>query len=242
VIFVLIHGAWHDGSCWDVVAHELRAAGHEVHAPTLAGQGRGDVNRNVGHADAVASAAGLIEAADLSDFVLVAHSYGGTVASKLAEQMPQRIRRLVYLSAFVLVDGESLNDATPPHYVDLMEHNAAERGDGSVFLPYPVWREAFMNDAGDALARDVYENRLSPHPYRTIAEPLELKVFPTLEIPCSFINCSEDIALPPGEFGWFPRFFLRLGLCRLVQMPGGHEPFYTNPSLLATKLVDAARD
>ncbi len=240
--FVLIHGAWHDGSCWDGVAQELRAAGHDVHAPTLAGQGRGDVDRDVGHADAVASAAAFIEAGDLRDFVLVGHSYGGTVVSKLAEQMPERIRRLVYVNAFVLVDGESLNDATPPHYVELMEHIAAERGDGTVVLPYPIWREAFMNDADDALARDVYENRLSPQPVRTISDKLELKAFPTLELPRSFVNCTEDIALPPGELGWFPRFYLRLGLCRLVQMPGGHETLFTNPTLLAQKLVEAARD
>ena len=97
--------------------------------------------------------------------------------------MPERIRRLVYVNAFVLVDGESLNDATPPHYVELMEHIAAERGDGTVVLPYPIWREAFMNDADDALARDVYENRLSPQPVRTISDKLELKAFPTLELP-----------------------------------------------------------
>ena len=240
--FVLVHGAWHDGSCWDAVAAELRGEGHEVHAPTLAGQGRGDVDRDVGHDDAVASAARFVEEAGLEDFVLVGHSYGGTVVSKLAERMPERIRRLVYVNAFVLVDGESLNDATPPHYVELMNHVKAERGDGTVVLPYPIWREGFMNDADDALARDVYENRLSPHPVRTIEDKLELKIFPTLELPRSFVNCTDDIALPPGELGWFPRFYLRLGLCRLVQLPGGHETMFTNPALLARKLVEAGRD
>ncbi len=240
--FVLIPGAWQDASCWEGVARELRAAGHSVHPLTLAGQGLGDVDRTVGHADAVASAAGFIEAHNLRDFVLVAHSYGGTVASKLAEQMPERIRRLVYLNAFVLVDGECLNDVTPPHYIALMEQLAAARDDGGVVLPYPVWREAFMNDADDELARDLYENHLSPQPYRTLTDRLELKVFPTLETPRSFVNCTEDIALPPGEWGWFPRFYLRLGLCRLVQMPGGHESMYTNPTLLAQKLIEAGRD
>ncbi len=57
--FVLIHGAWHDASCWDDVAGRLRDAGHEVHALTLAGQGRGDVDRDVGHADAVAVRRGV---------------------------------------------------------------------------------------------------------------------------------------------------------------------------------------
>lgn len=213
-----------------------------MHAPTLAGQGRGDVDRTVGHAEAVASAAGFIAGADLRDVVLVGHSYGGTIISKLAELQPERIRRLVYWNAFVLVDGESLDDATPPHYRELMAQVAAERGDGSVVLPFPIWREAFMNDAGEALARDVYESRLSPHPYKTFTDKLELKVFPALEIPRSYLNCTEDIALPPGEWAWFPRFVERLGLCRLVQMPGGHEALFTSPELLAAKLAEAGRD
>ena len=230
--YVLVHGAWHDGSCWADVAAELRAAGHEVHAPTLAGQGRGDVDRFVGHAEAVASAAEAIVSADLDDIVLVGHSYGGTVVSKLAELLPERIRRLVYWNAFVLLDGESLYDVSPPHYNDAMDADAAERGDGSVVLPYPVWREAFMNDADEALARKIYDERLSPHPVKTLRDPLELKVFPTLEIPRSYLNCTEDTAMPPGAYGWHPRFSSRLGLHRLVQMPGGHEALFTNPRLL----------
>ena len=59
-----------------------------------------------------------------------------------------------------------------------------------------------------------------------------------LQIPKS--NCTEDIAMPPGEFAWTPRS--RLGLCRFLQMPGGHEACFTNPALLAEKIVEAARD
>jgi pimeloyl-ACP methyl ester carboxylesterase len=55
----------------------------------------------------------------LTDIVLVGHSYGGTIISKVAEVIPDRIRRLVYWSGFVLNDGESLNDAVPPHFRDL---------------------------------------------------------------------------------------------------------------------------
>ena len=240
--FVLVHGAWHDGSCWADVGAELSAAGHDVHTPTLAGQGRGNVDRTVGHAEAVASAAEAITRANLSDIVLVGHSYGGTIVSKLAEQLTQRIRRLVYWNAFVLLDGESLYDVSPPHYNAAMDADAFERGDGSTVLPYPVWREAFMNDADDALARHVYDERLSPHPVKTLRDKVELKVFPTLAIPRSYLNCTDDSAMPPGEYGWHPRFSSRLGLYRLVQMPGGHEAMFTNPRLSAEKLTEAGRD
>jgi len=110
--YVLVHASWHDGDCRADVAAELRAAGHEVHAPTLVDQGRGEVG----------------------------HSYGGTIVSKLAELLIERIRRLFYWDAFALLDGESLYDVSPRRYNASMDADAAERGDGPAVLPYPGWR------------------------------------------------------------------------------------------------------
>ena len=241
--FVLVHGAWHYGEHLEEVAGPLRAAGHEVHTPTLAGNGRGDVDRTVGHADAVHSAVTYLNEHNLSDFVLLGHSYGGTIVSKVAEAMPDRIRRLVYWNAFVLMDGESIDSVSPPHYGQMMDGIVAsgQYGPGAVKLPFPVWREAFMNDAPLDMAQQTYD-ATTPHPIRTLKDTLELKTFIDLQIPRSYINCTEDIAMPPGEFAWTPRFPARLGLCRLVQMPGGHEACFTNPSLLAEKIVEAGRD
>ena len=242
--FVLIHGAWHYGALWEEVAGPLRAAGHEVHTPTLAGNGPGEaVDRTVGHADAVASAVDYVLGEDLSGFVLLGHSYGGTIISRMAEELPDRIRRLVYWNAFVLEDGESIESVSPPHYKALMDSIAESGayGPGAVKLPFPVWREAFMNDADLALAEKTYE-MTTPHPLRTLTDKVPLKSFAALQIPRSYLNCTEDIAMPPGEFAWCPRFPARLGLCRLVQMPGGHEACFTAPGLLAEKIVEAGRD
>ena len=98
-----------------------------------------------------------------------------------------------------------------------------------------------MNDADLELAQRTYE-MTTPHPHRTLTDRLELKTFFDLQTPKSYIDCTEDIAMPPGPFAWVPRFPARLGLCRLVQMPGGHEACFTNPALLAKKIVEAARD
>lgn len=241
--FVLIHGAWHDGSLWEDVAVPLREAGHIVHTPTLAGNGSGDIDRTIGHADAVQSAADYLIEQNLTDFVLLGHSYGGSIISKIAEAMPDRIRRLIYWNAFVLMDGESIESVSPPPYKQMMDGIVASGayGPGAVKLPFPVWREAFMNDASLDLAQKTYE-MTTPHPLKTLTDRLELKTFFDLEIPKSYINCTEDIAMPPGEFAWFPRFPARLGLCRLVQMPGGHEACFTNPQLLARKIMEAGRD
>ncbi|MBN9082859.1 MAG: alpha/beta hydrolase [Rhizobiales bacterium 62-17] len=238
--FVLIHGAWHTGEHWAPVAKRLEQLGHKVTAPTVLGPGKG-VDKNVTHAQQIADLVNQITKADLKDFVLAGHSYGGTIISRLAEEIPDRIRRLVFWNAFVPLPGNSLDDETPPHYRALFKQLSDASADRTVTMPFPIWREAFMNDADEALAKSAYET-LSSEPYQPLIDKLDLKRFYETKIPKSYLNCTEDIALPPGEWGWHPRMSSRLGLYRLVQMPGSHEVLFTNPVGLADKLVEAGRD
>ncbi len=238
--FVLVHGSWHDGSLWKPVADRLDVAGHAVTTPTVAGHGK-DADKDVSHDDCVRSIVNHIVEGDLEDVVLVGHSFGGTVIARVAGEIPERLRRLVFWNAFVPEDGNSLDDEVPPHYRALFAGIATESPDNTVMLPYPIWREEFINDADEELARSAYE-QLSPEPYRCFTDKLDLGAFYATQIPRSYLNCTEDIALPPGEWGWHPRMSGRLGLYRLVQMPGSHEVMFTNPAGLATKLEEAGRD
>jgi pimeloyl-ACP methyl ester carboxylesterase len=238
--FVLVHGSWQDARSWDAVTPLLERMGHQVWAPTIAGH-TPSAPKNVSHAECVASVVDAIRQHGISDFVLVGHSFGGTIIQRVAEEMPERIRRLVFWNGFVLNDGDNLDNNTPPHYRALLDQIA--QPDGGAMLPFPIWREAFLNDADFALAKRVYDERLSPSPRRSHTDPVPLKSFFSLQIPKSYLNCTEDIALPPGtEWGWHPRMSSRLGLYRLVQMPGSHQVNFTNPELLALKIVEASRD
>jgi pimeloyl-ACP methyl ester carboxylesterase len=238
--FVLVHGSWHDGTCWNGTIPHLERKGHKIFAPTIAGHGKG-VAKNVNHAECTNSIVDFIEDRNLSDFVLVGHSFGGTVISKVAEAVPGRIKRLVFLNGFVLRDGFSLRDEIPPHQAELLEELSKESANASVTLPFALWREAFINDADLDLAKSTYA-QLSPEPSQPTKDKLDLKRFYSLETPKSYINCTEDTALPPGEWGWHPRMSGRLGLYRLVQMPGSHEVIFTNPGGLADKILEASRD
>jgi pimeloyl-ACP methyl ester carboxylesterase len=238
--FVLIHGSWHDGSSWGSVIRHLESKQHTAHAPTIRGHGIG-ADRDVNHAQSVQSIVDYISMNDLNDFVLLGHSFAGTIIAKVAEQMPDRIRRLIFWNAFVPLDGNSMLDEVPPHYAEMFRQLAAASGDNTMMVPFPVWREAFMNDADDGLARSSYE-KLTPEPFRPFTDKLDLVRFYSLDIPKSYLNCTDDTALPPGEWSWVPRFPARLGLCRLVQMPGSHEALFTNPVLLAEKIIEAGRD
>lgn len=238
--YVVVHGAWHTGELLEETAAGIRAAGHEVHTPTIYGNNPGDP-RTASLAEAVGSIVDYIEGNDLSDIVLAGHSYGGMVITGVADRIGGRIRRLVYWNAFVPNNGECLNDMVPPAYVGMFDQVSAASGDNSVVLPFVIWREAFMNDADGELAQSAYD-RLNPHPYATFTDAISLSKNPAeMEIGKSYLNFTEDTALPHG-LPWHPRLSEKLGLFRLVQAPGGHEVCFTNPGLLAEKIMEAGRD
>jgi pimeloyl-ACP methyl ester carboxylesterase len=222
------------------VARHIREKGHVVHCPTLAGNRPGDDRAVTGLADAARSLVDFLEQRNLTDVRLMGHSYGGMVISQAADLASQRIRRLVYVNAFVPLNGQCLNDMVPPHYKALFDGLAAANGN-AVTLPYPIWREAFINDADAALAESSY-GRLNPHPYRTFTEAVSLRTeLAALEIGKSYVNFQQDTAMP-HSLPWHPRLSERLGLFRLVEAPGSHETIFTNPALLAEKIIEAGRD
>ena len=238
--YVLVHGAWHTGAELEAVAQHLRTAGHTVHCPTLAGNRAGDDRSRTGLQDAIDSLAEFIEAGDLREVRLVGHSYGGMVISGVAERVLARLRRLVYVNAFVPQDGEALNDLVPPHYVQMFDAIAAG-ANGAVMLPFEIWREVFINDADLALAQSSFA-RLNPQPYKTFTEKIALpRPLAALPIGKSYLNCLQDTAMP-HSLPWHPRLSERLGLFRLVECMGSHEAWFSSPQVLAQAVEQAGRD
>ncbi|MEV0185720.1 alpha/beta hydrolase [Streptomyces sp. NPDC050625] len=241
--YVLVHGSWHDGAAWTDVADHLEKLGHEAHFPTMAGHGK-DVPRDVDHGDCVASVVDYITEHELTDIVLVGHSFGGSVIARVAERIPEKIRRLVFWNAFIPVDGTSVLDNAPPAYQELFPILAAQSDDNTVMLPFEVWRDAFIGDADLDRARETYD-MLVPEPLGPTVEKLDLsefyRIMPT--IPRSYVLCHDDSALPPGDpqYGYLANA-RRLGVFRLVTLEGSHEVLFTNPALLASKLGLAGRD
>jgi pimeloyl-ACP methyl ester carboxylesterase len=100
--FVLVHGSCHGGWCWKKVTPLLRNASHEVYTPTLPGLGERShlVSRDIGLDTHILDMIQVIEYENLNEVMLVGHSYGGLVIGGVAEKVPERIRRLVYLDKF----------------------------------------------------------------------------------------------------------------------------------------------
>jgi pimeloyl-ACP methyl ester carboxylesterase len=109
---VLVHGAWHGAWCYRDTAKALRRRGHDVYTPTHTGVGsRFHLSAETITLEThVRDVLGCIEAEELTDVVLCGHSYGGMVITCVADRIPEQIRSLVYIDAFVPEDGETLVD------------------------------------------------------------------------------------------------------------------------------------
>lgn len=232
--FVLIHGGFHVGSSWNGVRWWLETRGHSVLTPTLLGHGI-DVPTDVSHRDVVDAVVNEIEEHDLRDVVLVGHSYGGSVVAPVATRIPERLNRLVFVDALVPVDGKPVLELDFPDFWGFFKSGEPE---GKIECPYGIWREQFMNDADEGTARATYQ-QLVPQPTRPILDVVDCPGFAELDTPRSYIKMLEDFVLP-HQGDWL-RLADRLGLYRLVQMHGGHEVMYSDPSGLAAKIVEASR-
>ena len=113
--YVLVHGSNQGGWIWQPVANRLRAAGHQVYAPSLDGCGerKGQMRPGITAETQADEVAQLMFYEDLKDVVLVGTSYGGMVACRTAELMRERISRLVFVDALTLFDGEKVADILP---------------------------------------------------------------------------------------------------------------------------------
>jgi pimeloyl-ACP methyl ester carboxylesterase len=234
--FVLVTGAWHGGWAWRGVAQELRAAGCRVVAPTLPGMRDGEDPTVYSLDDVIDYVADLAAQEDLRDVTLVGHSWGGYVAAGAAPKMAARLRKVVFWSAFVPAEGRPLYDEIPPAYQEMFDRAAAESGNNTVAMPFEVWRDAFINDAGEDVAR-VTHSLLLPHPFQYFDHPVAPLDPQALGIEASYVISSEDISMPPGEWG-FHRFADRLGVTPHMT-PGSHEVCFTQPASLAKAFLEA---
>jgi pimeloyl-ACP methyl ester carboxylesterase len=208
---------------------------HRVHTPTVAGNKPGDP-KMIGLPDAIKSMVDYLAENDLRDVILLGHGYGGMIITGVADRRPERIRRLVYWNAFVPNNGESLNDMAA--YLRLF---TSECGDGSIMVPFQIWRETFINDVDLETAQKTY-GALVPHPEKTLIDKISVTTNPKdMRLGKSFINCTDDVGLP-DRHPWHPRMSQRLGVFRLVQTPGSHELCFSNPKRLARAIMDAGRD
>lgn len=209
--FLLIHGAWHGGWCWRFVADRLRANGHRVFAPTLTGQGeRHHLLAAATSLDVpIADIQNLIKAEELSDLVIVGHSFGGLVAAGVADRVPQAIRALVFLDSLLVASGKTAFDILPASVIE-ERMNAVKASGQSMAMPVNGLAGTGIPD--DHPLAGWVRRRLTPHPLATYTTPLTLRHPLGNGLPRTYVHCAnpsydtlkpvrEHIQSLPG-WGW----------------------------------------
>jgi pimeloyl-ACP methyl ester carboxylesterase len=229
--FVLIHGAWMGGWCWRDVARLLRAAGHQVFTPTMTGLGERAhlLNPSVRLSTFIDDACAVIESEELTDVVLVGHSFGGMVASGVADRIGASIKHLIFLDALIAQHGQAAITLLPP--VIQAERSQTDDPEGlRMSTPAP-------DKFGVFLPEDVawVQRRATPHPLHAYTEPLALRHPLGNGLPITYIAVTNPWYEPlAGVRAWVkqqPDWAWR-------ELETGHAPMITAPELLARELID----
>ena len=227
--FVLVHGAFHGGWCWRQVADRLRAHGHVVFTPTQTGCGERShlMSAAITLDTFVDDIANVLTWEDLSEVVLVGHSFGGNAISGVADRMPERLRQLIYLDAAMLENGQSMFDMLDPAVVAVRRQ--AIQASGGLSIAPPL---AAMFDIQDPAQVSAVQARLTPHPVGAYTSPLRLAHPVANGLPAVYVQCTAPVyaGLQPS------RDWVRAHGMRSVELATGHDAMISAPELLADLL------
>lgn len=237
--FVLIHGSWHGGWCFDEVAAMLRERGHEVIAPDLPGMG--------GDAAALAAvtlqgwadfAADLCRSATQKPVILAGHSRGGLVVSQAAETAPEDIDALVYICAMMLPNGMSRAEfkgmeAANPAFDALITHVANGHGT-RITGEHP---EAVFAQLSPPEKVTAAMARLADEPHGPRSTPLRLTAERWGSLPRTYVECTNDLTIPIES----QRLMQAMSPgANVVTLDADHSPFLSRPAELAGALAATA--
>jgi pimeloyl-ACP methyl ester carboxylesterase len=227
---VLVHGHMHGAWCWEKVVPLLEAKGHTVVAFDLPARGTDKTAHDAASLELFVEAAGRVVRAQAEPVVLVGHSAGGTVLSEIAERMPDRVARLVYVAAMLLPDGESIFSAfvtkTP------MDPALAIDGASAIKTDDRLIRRRFYNTSSDADAARAIE-KLCAEPIPPMTQPVRITAERYGRVKRAFIQTRFDNAVP---------IVAQAAMCAalpcdpVIVMDTDHSPFLSAPQEFAAHI------
>jgi pimeloyl-ACP methyl ester carboxylesterase len=227
--YVLLHGSYQGGWIWQPVARLLNAAGHVVYRPTLDGcaERKGGLRREITLASHGAEIANLLFYEDLNDVIFVGTSSGGMVVCQAAEQVPERIRRLIFIDALVPVPGETvatINSRAPYNRDELVYGPAPEHARGRIFADLVPEMQEW------ALAR------YTRAPRAPTDDPVDLKAFWARAWQVDVLRCTRSPAPPEAHQR---RTAEKLG-GSYTELDAGHYPMLSHVNEVTHYLLERA--
>jgi len=220
-VYVIVHGAWGGSWAFKKVDSLLTKNGSIVYRPSLTGQGERVhlATKEVGLSTHINDVVNLILYEDLHDVILVGHSYGGMVVTGVADSLTSRIKKLVYLDAFVPENGENMLIAS------------GSRED---------WFSK-MNVNGFAIPKWVAADKLPPkdvpHPFKTFIDTITLKNQLKLQISTTYIlTVAKGINPTQDDFASQANRAKKKGWPILL-LEADHNPQWSAPEQLVKMLT-----
>ena len=229
--FVLVPGFWLGAWAWRSVARSLRAAGHEAFPMTLTGLADRShlASPEVGLDTHVTDIVQNLRYEELTDVVLVGHSGGGMAVTMVADQVPERLRRVIYVDSGPLPDGMAQIDFNPPEAQAEVRAQIESEGEGWR-VPVPAFDPEAdpVNLAGlDEAALRRMRALGTPQPARTSTDPVRLRG-EGKPVPATVVLCTMPTAQAKQMLGTAVEY---------AELPTGHWPMFSRPAELADLLV-----
>jgi len=230
--FVLIHGAWHGGWCWEEVIKELERAGHTAEAPTMPGHQPEDDRSQITFGDYVDQIVRLLRQ-QAEPVVLVGHSSAGFLLQAAAPKAADKVAHLIFVNGFILPNGHSQFDLVPPEASQALTAAAQASPDNTVPVIEDFVRGVLM--AGEPVElQDKLISKLVPQPLALFSTPVDTTAFEQLRTPKTIVYCKNDSSLPPGAYLGMAQ---GLGEHTLIEVDGGHEALFTEPKKVVAALL-----
>ena len=221
--FLLIHGAWHGGWVWNEISEILSYQGYSVSTPTLTGLGEKKhlLSSKITIDTFIEDVVNHIIFENLNNIILVGHSFAGSVISGVADNLKDRIQKLIYFDAVILKDGQKPFDIAPKVLVKQRIELAKRFGNG-ISIPAPSADTFGVFDVKKSL---LLEEKLTPHPLSTYQSKLTIKNEIGNGIPLFYIFCNDPIYKSLES----SRKVVRKLKWPIFELNAGHDAMLTHP-------------
>ena len=232
--YILVHAAWLGGWQWETVAKTLKENGHTVLTPDLPGHGNDKTApEKITMTSYVNTLTDILDKQEES-VILVGHSFNGITVSRVAELRPNKVKKLVYLTAFLLPNGGSFIGAVQ----GVKGSKAVDNFQLSDDKTYALVKE---DEIQNAFAHDIPKEAFNgakpyivPEPAAPLMYALEITDENFGKIPKYYIECTDDKAIPIE----IQRAMYNGKVEKVFTLNSSHTPNFSQPDKLANILLE----